>query len=36
MKRIIFDLDNTISFTDGGNYRNAKPKRRANFKNERI
>ena len=25
MKRIIFDLDNTISFTDGGNYRNAKP-----------
>ncbi|CAD5725558.1 TPA: capsular biosynthesis protein [Escherichia coli] len=25
MKRIIFDLDNTISFTDGGDYRNAKP-----------
>ncbi|HBE4094347.1 TPA: capsular biosynthesis protein [Escherichia coli] len=25
MKRIIFDLDNTISFTDGGIYRNAKP-----------
>ncbi len=25
MKRIIFDSDNTISFTDGGNYRNAKP-----------
>ena len=25
MKRFIFDLDNTISFTDGGDYRNAKP-----------